>query len=77
MRLSTVFIAITGLLTTLVSSAPLIKRAPAPVHYNCTVPGTFALTFDDGPNIYTWELIKYLNSQKIKATFFINGNNGM
>ncbi|CAO3639416.1 unnamed protein product [Cunninghamella blakesleeana] len=77
MRLSTALIAVTGLLATFVSSAPLAKRAPAAVHYNCTVPGTFALTFDDGPNVYTWDLIKELNRRQIKATFFINGHNGM
>jgi len=32
------------------------------------------LTFDDGPNEpYTSEIIDYLNSKKIKATFFVVG----
>ncbi|OAD71576.1 carbohydrate esterase family 4 protein [Phycomyces blakesleeanus NRRL 1555(-)] len=38
-------------------------------------PGYFALTFDDGPNTYTPELIDTLNQQGIPATFFINGLN--
>ncbi|KAI9300580.1 hypothetical protein BJ944DRAFT_170602 [Cunninghamella echinulata] len=77
MRFTATFIALTGLLTSFVSSAPLFKRAPANVIETCSVPGTFALTYDDGPNQYTWELIKYLNQQNITATFFINGNNGI
>ena len=41
----------------------------------CTVPGTFALTFDDGPYIYTGELLDILASNGVKATFFLNGQN--
>lgn len=33
-----------------------------------------ALTFDDGPSIYTEELIEYLNKEGCNATFFILGN---
>lgn len=33
-----------------------------------------ALTFDDGPSIYTKNLIEYLHSRNAKATFFILGN---
>ncbi len=32
------------------------------------------LTFDDGPSIYTDELIEYLNKENCNATFFILGN---
>lgn len=32
-----------------------------------------ALTFDDGPSKYTWEIIKILTKEKIPATFFIVG----
>ncbi|KAH9823786.1 family 4 carbohydrate esterase [Melampsora americana] len=41
----------------------------------CTVPKTFALTFDDGP--YTWNsvLAKLLKDANSTGTFFINGNN--
>jgi peptidoglycan/xylan/chitin deacetylase (PgdA/CDA1 family) len=42
---------------------------------NCTVPGTYAVTFDDGPWIYTENLREYLITQQVKATFFINGDN--
>lgn len=33
-----------------------------------------ALTFDDGPSIYTDELIEYLNKNNCNATFFVLGN---
>ncbi|CAO3578682.1 unnamed protein product [Absidia cylindrospora] len=65
---------VTGIFA-LATAAPLVRRAPATVHTKCTVPGTFALTFDDGPFNQTWNLIKTLNEENIKATFFINGNN--
>ncbi|RJE23973.1 chitin deacetylase [Aspergillus sclerotialis] len=41
----------------------------------CTVPGTVALTFDDGPNVYTEELLDLLDRYNAKATFFITGIN--
>ncbi|KAI7890498.1 uncharacterized protein EV154DRAFT_465519 [Mucor mucedo] len=41
---------------------------------NCK-PGYVAITYDDGPNIYTSELVKLLDSNGVKATFFINGDN--
>lgn len=45
--------------------------------YDCVVPGDIALTFDDGPGIYTDEIVNLLNSYGAKATFFITGiNNG-
>lgn len=41
---------------------------------NCK-PGYVAITYDDGPNIYTSELVKLLDTNGVKATFFINGDN--
>lgn len=41
----------------------------------CTQPGTMALTFDDGPYIFTEELLNTLKTNNIKATFFVNGHN--
>lgn len=41
----------------------------------CTVPNTVALTFDDGPYTYQNDLINLLNKEKVKGTFFLNGNN--
>ncbi|QDS74246.1 hypothetical protein FKW77_002938 [Venturia effusa] len=43
--------------------------------YDCVVPGTIALTYDDGPYIYTAEVLDLLEQYKAKATFFITGNN--
>ncbi|KAL2870413.1 chitin deacetylase [Aspergillus lucknowensis] len=42
---------------------------------HCDVPGTVALTFDDGPYIYTEELLDLLDAYGAKATFFMNGHN--
>ncbi|KAK4187169.1 family 4 putative carbohydrate esterase [Podospora australis] len=42
---------------------------------HCTVPGTVALTFDDGPFTYTSHVLDLLDSYGAKATFFINGDN--
>ncbi|KAF9975496.1 Carbohydrate esterase 4 protein [Actinomortierella ambigua] len=54
----------------------LVKRAPtATIITSCTLPGQVALTYDDGPSVYTQELIDYLNSKNALATFFVNGNN--
>ncbi|KKA26186.1 hypothetical protein TD95_000113 [Thielaviopsis punctulata] len=41
----------------------------------CSVPGTIALTFDDGPFDYTNKLLDILAQYNVHATFFINGNN--
>ncbi|KAJ5102227.1 hypothetical protein NUU61_004449 [Penicillium alfredii] len=44
---------------------------------SCAVPGTVALTFDDGPTRYTGDLLDLLDRYDAKATFFITGiNNG-
>ncbi|KAL2141057.1 hypothetical protein VTI28DRAFT_2904 [Corynascus sepedonium] len=42
---------------------------------HCTVPGVVALTFDDGPFIYTSHVLDLLDEYGAKATFFINGEN--
>lgn len=34
-----------------------------------------ALTFDDGPDVYTSQILDILKSYNVKATFFIAGNN--
>ncbi|OJJ44929.1 hypothetical protein ASPZODRAFT_70603 [Penicilliopsis zonata CBS 506.65] len=44
---------------------------------SCNVPGTVALTYDDGPYKYTQDLLDLLDRYDAKATFFITGvNNG-
>lgn len=42
---------------------------------HCTIPGTIALTFDDGPYIYTSQILDTLAKHGVRATFFLNGHN--
>ncbi|KAL1607853.1 hypothetical protein SLS60_002791 [Paraconiothyrium brasiliense] len=45
--------------------------------YSCTEPGTVAITYDDGPYIYTDYVLDLFEKYNMKATFFITGiNNG-
>ncbi|KAG0281108.1 chitin deacetylase [Linnemannia exigua] len=53
----------------------LTKRTPAMIIRTCTVPNSFAVTFDDGPGTFTNELLDYLDIKQIKVTFFVNGFN--
>lgn len=46
-----------------------------PEIWSCTKPNTVALTFDDGPHIYTAEALDKLDAAGMKATFFVNGQN--
>ncbi|OMP84902.1 Chitin deacetylase [Diplodia seriata] len=41
----------------------------------CSQPGTIAITYDDGPYIYTSELLDILNANGVPATFFITSVN--
>lgn len=43
----------------------------------CTRSRTVALTFDDGPSVYTETVLGLLKQYNAKATFFITANNGM
>jgi len=42
---------------------------------SCTVPGTIALTYDDGPWTFTNQLLDLLSTNGVKVTFFVTGNN--
>lgn len=42
---------------------------------SCSVPNTVALTYDDGPNIFTENLLDMLDEYNAKATFFLTGVN--
>ncbi|KAJ4366103.1 hypothetical protein N0V83_007738 [Neocucurbitaria cava] len=45
--------------------------------YTCQTPGTVAITYDDGPYIYTNQVLDQFAEYGFKATFFITGiNNG-
>ncbi|RCH81089.1 chitin deacetylase [Rhizopus stolonifer] len=68
---------LTLVFATIVSAAPVTTTTNSLVdtYTHCNRPGVFALTFDDGPFQYSWDLAKYLHSVGVKATFFINGDN--
>jgi len=65
------------LLAALAIASPVEKRQVpvGQVITSCTVPGTFALAFDDGPYVYTNGLLDQLSAAGFKATFFVNGQN--
>jgi peptidoglycan/xylan/chitin deacetylase (PgdA/CDA1 family) len=72
--------AICGLLASFASAHPhhgLEKRGltAGTIYYKCTTPGVVAVTFDDGPYIYTDSVLDQLKAAGQQATFFINGNN--
>ncbi|KAK9685373.1 hypothetical protein K7432_015517 [Basidiobolus ranarum] len=50
-------------------------KTQATVVTGCSVPGTFAVTFDDGPSVLTSGLLDYLDKKQVKVTFFVNGLN--
>ncbi|KAK7024388.1 hypothetical protein VNI00_016329 [Paramarasmius palmivorus] len=47
----------------------------ATVYTTCNQPNSIAFTFDDGPWVYSDEIVSYLANQSVKATFFFNGDN--
>ncbi|KAF9480888.1 carbohydrate esterase family 4 protein [Pholiota conissans] len=53
----------------------LDRRALATVYTKCTVAKNVALTFDDGPWVYMYDVVKALDAAGAKGTFFVNGNN--
>ncbi|KAJ2929896.1 hypothetical protein H1R20_g7214, partial [Candolleomyces eurysporus] len=52
-----------------------LRRAPGQVVTSCTVPNTAALTFDDGPWVYLYDISKALVAAGAVGTFFFNGDN--
>lgn len=43
--------------------------------FACTKPNVVGLTYDDGPYLYTSQLLDILDTFGYKATFFVTGNN--
>lgn len=41
----------------------------------CTTANSIAITYDDGPYLYTTKLLDILRANRVKATFFVNGKN--
>ncbi|RCI10893.1 hypothetical protein L249_5227 [Ophiocordyceps polyrhachis-furcata BCC 54312] len=64
-----------SLLVILLASATTAQDPAAQIITSCSQPDTFALTFDDGPHIYTAKLLATLRAAGAKATFFVNGQN--
>ncbi|CAE6399164.1 unnamed protein product [Rhizoctonia solani] len=56
-------------------NSTLTTRAAAQVITKCTVPNTVAITFDDGPYEYIYDISNALINAGAKGTFFFNGNN--
>ncbi|KAF9126640.1 Carbohydrate esterase 4 protein [Mortierella sp. GBA39] len=54
---------------------PVSLYHPGQVLDSCTRPNSYAISFDDGPGQLTDELLDYLDEQRIKVTFFMNGDN--
>ncbi|KAF8643155.1 hypothetical protein AX16_009199 [Volvariella volvacea WC 439] len=62
-------------LITAVAVSAMALAQKAQVITKCTVPNTAAITFDDGPWIYLYDIGKALNAVNATGTFFFNGNN--
>lgn len=61
-------------------AADFVKRQQSPIPYgiiitHCNSPGVVALTFDDGPYIYTGQMLDTLSQHGARVTFFLNGVN--
>ncbi|KAF5347051.1 hypothetical protein D9758_011619 [Tetrapyrgos nigripes] len=71
------FASLFGLSTSLLTGAfPVESRSPlAEVITSCTVNGTAALTFDDGPYLYTKKNVDQLDAAGAVGTWFFNGDN--
>ncbi|MGZ9583949.1 polysaccharide deacetylase family protein [Paenibacillus marinisediminis] len=61
--------------TEVATIASAAKEKQAPTLYNGVKRKIAYLTFDDGPNKHTTELLKLLDKNDIKATFFMLGDN--
>ncbi|KAF9907781.1 chitin deacetylase [Lobosporangium transversale] len=51
------------------------QTCPADDIESCPTPGTWGLTFDDGPTPETPPLLDFLKTNNIKASFFVMGSN--
>jgi peptidoglycan/xylan/chitin deacetylase (PgdA/CDA1 family) len=74
---ASIFAAATACLVSAAPSHPIEQRATplATVYSSCTKNNTVALTFDDGPWVYMYDISKALVAAGAKGTFFVNGNN--
>lgn len=73
----TAYTLLTLTAATLASKAANLTTAAVPVGAvidRCSTPGTIALTFDDGPFMYTNDLLEILGGYGAPCTFFLNGH---
>jgi peptidoglycan/xylan/chitin deacetylase (PgdA/CDA1 family) len=70
-------IALTFLLGAVVTARPAVQKrlSAGTVYTGCTTPGVVAVTFDDGPYIYTESVLDQFKAAGQHATWFVNGNN--
>ncbi|KAG8858963.1 Carbohydrate esterase 4 protein [Tulasnella sp. 330] len=69
-------LAIPAALPSLQKNGTVVLQSRATSYTTCNIPGkVVAMTFDDGPYIYNTQLVDYLGSQGVVATFFMNGDN--
>jgi len=69
---------LTALLAAFASTSPIGRRQGGPsarVITSCIKPNTAALTFDDGPWVYLYDVSKALVAANATGTFFFSGNN--
>ncbi|KDR68549.1 hypothetical protein GALMADRAFT_1035028 [Galerina marginata CBS 339.88] len=68
---------LSAFLATFVTASPTVQRrqALARVVTSCVNPNTAALTIDDGPYVYLYDVSKALVAANATGTFFFNGNN--
>ncbi|KAF9178178.1 chitin deacetylase [Haplosporangium sp. Z 767] len=52
----------------------MCDQCPGTDLINCRSRNTWAITFDDGPHVVTSQLLDYLKSEKIFASFFLVGS---
>ncbi|CAG8471604.1 130_t:CDS:2 [Ambispora leptoticha] len=61
--------------TTSTCNPPTSPSVVAVTYRTCIKSNSYALTFDDGPMMWTHELLDTLKAKNITATFFVNGHN--
>nr|BAE92728.1 chitin deacetylase [Flammulina velutipes] len=75
MLFSAIALSVLACVATVEAAPTNEKRQQAQVIYGCTQPNTVALTFDDGPYWYIYDISNALTSRGAKGTFFFSGNN--
>ncbi|KAF8935858.1 hypothetical protein BGZ52_001490 [Haplosporangium bisporale] len=51
------------------------KRGVGSIVKSCRMDNSIAITFDDGPFVFTSDLLDTLDRENVKVTFFVNGQN--